>query len=239
VSAAAVVVSPHFDDAVLSLAGLLTRWGAAATVLTALGGRPAGSTPASDWDRACGFDDAATAAATRAGEDRTACARLGFTPVHLGGLDRAYRDRTGDDLAELPGALAGVAGGTPVLLPAGIGGHPDHIRVRDAALAALRAAGHEPVYLYADLPYAANLWHWDRPESDRLDGPAALAAIAALADRPAAARLDRVRLSTAEWAAKRNAVWAYASQLAPLSMTVRGLMFCPGPLQTEAVWRIY
>ena len=235
-----VVVSPHFDDAVLSVAGLLSRWGATATVVTALGGRPGTGTPVSDWDRLCGFDDPVTAATIRAGEDRAACAHLGFTPIHLGGLDSAYRGPAGpeDDLAELSSALAGVARGVPVLLPAGIGGHHDHVRVRDGGLAALAAGGHSPVYLYADLPYAGNLWHWGRPEFDRLDGPHALATIAALATCPGTATVTQVRLTAGEWATKRAAVWAYASQLAPLAMTVRGLMLHPGPLQMEAVWQI-
>jgi LmbE family N-acetylglucosaminyl deacetylase len=231
-----LVVSPHLDDAVLSTAGLLIRRGRPATVVTVFAGAPAAGEPVSDWDRLCGFDDARVAAGVRADEDRRACAHLELSAVHLDHVEGGHGDC---DLADLRHLLTTVPGGTTVLVPAGIGGHRDHIRVRDAALAALADGGPGPVHLYADLPYAANLWHWGQPaHSDRLCGPAALRAIAALPEAPAQAVLDWVRLTAAEWARKRRAVWAYASQLGCLSLTTRSLMAYPGPLQTEATWRI-
>jgi LmbE family N-acetylglucosaminyl deacetylase len=227
-----LVVSPHLDDAVLSTAGLLGRWGRPTTVVTAFAGMPEPAEPVSDWDRFCGFDDARVAAQVRAAEDRAACAGLAVTPMHLSHIEG------NSELTELRQLLTALPNGTTVLVPAGIGGHVDHVRVRDTALTAL-ADGTGPIHLYADLPYAANLWLWGQPaHADRLSGPAALQTIAALADAPRQAVVDWVRLTAAEWARKRDAVWAYASQLACLSLTARSFMSYPGPLQTEATWRI-
>jgi LmbE family N-acetylglucosaminyl deacetylase len=224
-----VVVSPHFDDAVLSTAGLLVRRNTPATIVTVFAGLPESAEPVSDWDRLCGFDNAQAATQTRASEDRDACRRLGLTAIHLSCVEGV------DDLQPLRDLVSSLPEGTVVWLPAGIGGHHGHTRVRDAALT---AAASGPVYVYADLPYAANLWHWGHPEFTSLDGTAGLQAVAALKAAPARAALEVVRLSAIEWARKRDAVWAYASQLGPLSLKSRALMACPGPLQTEALWQI-
>ncbi|MFG1675334.1 PIG-L family deacetylase [Micromonospora sp. NPDC049282] len=233
-----LVVSPHLDDAMLSTTGLLTRLGRPTVVATVFAGSPDQARSVSDWDRYCGFDDASGAARVRAEEDRIACAVLGATALHLTGVDGAYGGG-GGGLDELRAVLAGLPDGTTVLLPAGIGGHQDHVRVRNDGLRWLTGRTRVGVQLYADLPYAAALWHWGAEGSERVLGDRhALRTIAMLDDPPAEAVLRWVRLSGAEWAVKRRAVWAYASQLAPLSVTARGLMSCPGPLQTEAVWRI-
>jgi LmbE family N-acetylglucosaminyl deacetylase len=56
--------------------------------------------------------------------------------------------------------------------PGGIGEHPDHVQVREAALALGRAGG-PPVTMYAELPYAAKRgwpeWVTGRPPRDGLD----------------------------------------------------------------------
>ena len=59
-----VVVSPHLDDAVLSLGGAISRAsraGAHVTVLTVLAGDSDSSEPAGSWDRRAGFETEADA----------------------------------------------------------------------------------------------------------------------------------------------------------------------------------
>src|SRR5690242_11145568 len=81
-----VVISPHLDDAVLSLGAALSwaaRHGARVTVLTVLAGRPDSSTPAGEWDAGSGFGTEGEAATARREEDERACEVLGATPVWL------------------------------------------------------------------------------------------------------------------------------------------------------------
>jgi DNA-binding response OmpR family regulator/LmbE family N-acetylglucosaminyl deacetylase len=238
----AVVLSPHFDDAVLSAAGLIASTGQAA-VVTVLGGEPACHVEASHWDRLWGFDTAAEAAQVRAREDVHACQLLAADSVHLPYLDGPY-DGAGslDGLVEL---LSGLPPHTRVVVPAGIGGNPDHLRVRDAALAALAELPDRRFGLYADLPYAARLWHWGELGYDAvLDGWAGLQVLAGLSPKQlpggetADLQVDQVRLDGELWQLKRRAVCAYSSQLGPLGSQVFGLMAHPGPLQHEVIWWI-
>src|SRR6185369_15623364 len=72
-----LIVSPHFDDAVLSCGANLLTGGPPATVLTVCGGAPAPGTPPSSWDWRCGFLDGHSAAVRRRQEDERACAAAG------------------------------------------------------------------------------------------------------------------------------------------------------------------
>jgi LmbE family N-acetylglucosaminyl deacetylase len=231
-----VVVSPHFDDAVLSVAGhLLRRHGGPAAVVTVFGGEPDGGAPASEWDRLCGFDSPVTAARVRQREDRAACAALGVDAVHLPHPDDPYRPPGAplDDLVDLltsalrPGAL--------VLAPAGIGRNPGHVQVRDAIAGRLSRLRDAEVRLYAELPYASAAPDWGTaragPDCWSDDVPEHLRA----AD---AAGAERVELTPAEWARKREALFSYASQLASLTLGFRRFTRVPGPLQFELTWTI-
>ena len=80
-----VVVSPHVDDAVFSLAGTLARAarsGAEVEVLNDLCPRPAASEePANGWDTRAGFTTEGEAARARRDEDREACRLVGAEPT--------------------------------------------------------------------------------------------------------------------------------------------------------------
>jgi LmbE family N-acetylglucosaminyl deacetylase len=146
-----VVVSPHLDDAVLSLPCTVRAWvarEARVVVLTA-------------------FTEGDEGYAIRRDEDRRALSLLGAEPLHAGLLDAPYRrslSRTFRDLvlpplasddadaAEATAVLAArVAALAPdvVLLPLGVGEHVDH-RVVHAMHARLSG----PVGFYEDRPYA-------------------------------------------------------------------------------------
>ena len=154
-----LLLSPHWDDAVLDCWSLLTG-SRELQVINVFAGIPAPGRLAI-WDAITGAEDSAARAQERMDEDALALARAGQEPLNLGLLDAQYRigspepalqqlDRT---LCEaLGGAGSGEAHATArVYVPAAIGGHADHVLVRRYGRMLARAA--IPVTLYADLPY--------------------------------------------------------------------------------------
>jgi LmbE family N-acetylglucosaminyl deacetylase len=226
-----VVLSPHLDDAVLSCWSVLTER-ESAIVVNVFAGVPPGGTDLRWWDRLTGAVDSPARMRERLAEDVAALALSGRKATNLDALDRQYRDAGAAPplvdllLAELPDRAA-------LYAPAGFGGHPDHLLVRDAALELARR-GH-PVTLYADLPHAIPRgWpSWVRrdgvpsPEVDdewreQMDG----------AD-PVVRELDRE-----VHAAKVQAVMSYRSQVAALdAMAFRPLLH-PWTLRYEVFWPV-
>lgn len=133
-SGSVVVISPHFDDAVLSCGNWLAAC-PGSTVLTVYSGVPPSATPLTDWDRRCGFQSADQAMLARHEENRAAMAVLGARNLDLGLLDEQYtRQQAG------PGRLTGMLATAlttlqpaVLLLPLGLF-HRDHLRVSEAAL---------------------------------------------------------------------------------------------------------
>ncbi|SLM93735.1 glycosyltransferase [Brachybacterium nesterenkovii] len=97
-----LILSPHLDDAVLSVSALLDEPGA--EVWTVFAGVPADGVSTA-WDRACGYDSGAELVRDRRLEDAAALA--GIRHRHLDLLDRAYADpgERPQDLAELAAQL--------------------------------------------------------------------------------------------------------------------------------------
>jgi LmbE family N-acetylglucosaminyl deacetylase len=86
---AALVVSPHLDDAVLSVGQFLAgRPGT--TVATIFAGYPKVLETQTDYDKLSGFNSAGEAITNRRIEDRLALAHLEAAPVHLDHLDHQY-----------------------------------------------------------------------------------------------------------------------------------------------------
>src|SRR5262245_42184425 len=80
------VLSPHLDDAALSLGATLARAtasGANVSVVTPFAGPTTSEAPAGWWDRACGFKTEGEAARRRRDEDMAACSIIGARPVWL------------------------------------------------------------------------------------------------------------------------------------------------------------
>lgn len=148
-----LVLSPHCDDAVLSLGARLsgfTREGGEATVVTLLAGDPRSDAPPGPWDRAAGFATEGEAARVRRREDEAACAELGVKALHLDGRDEQYRrDDDEGHLWEVVHALAQFY--DLVLVPAHPLQHDDHRRL--AQRAAVELADRVPVWVYAEEPY--------------------------------------------------------------------------------------
>lgn len=88
-----LVFSPHLDDAVFSLGGLLATHAPESSVVTVFSGTP--PNPVSRrWDRMCGFANSTEAMEIRRQEDIAALTSLGISAdsiIHLKHLDKQYR----------------------------------------------------------------------------------------------------------------------------------------------------
>jgi LmbE family N-acetylglucosaminyl deacetylase len=146
-----VVVSPHFDDGVLSLGASAAAWrraGASVRILTVFGGDPDSTAPAGGWDRRGGFPTEGEAARARREEDRLACAVIGATPVPLAFGSVDY-ERGGDERAVHDAVVRALDAAQLVLLPGSPLSHPDHEWLARTLFEGLGA----PIGLYAEQPY--------------------------------------------------------------------------------------
>lgn len=228
-----VVVSPHFDDAVLSAAHVLVGGGAAVTVVTVCGGAPADGA-LSEWDAVCGYPSGAAAAADRAAEDLRANQIVGARSVHLPTTDGPYRTAFPHHrvIADLAAALPADC---PVWVPAGLGGHPDHVGTREAVLALIPATSGR-VRFYADCPYAFAAG-WDAADASRAEGhrwAPHLQRLEAYLGTPALAH--PVRLDHHARRRKLAMVACHASQMRTMAPEFPGLLDPDGPLHREMYW---
>jgi LmbE family N-acetylglucosaminyl deacetylase len=179
-----LILSPHFDDAVLSLGGLLTQEGGASVVATFFAGMPP-QTMLTRWDITCGFKDSTDAIRGRTEEDRESLNFLGITNERIRTykhLDSQYRlpnQRKKDPYPDEPELEAAIAkdivslvrefeGPLKVFAPGfEVYAHVDHRVVRHAALAALRELpqGSVEFFFYQDLPYSLDIMNRMNPRS--------------------------------------------------------------------------
>jgi len=255
VSARAIFLSPHFDDAVLSCGGLIRRQvlsGTPVLVVTVFAGEPQHvelSAYATQIHSRWG--NATHPTTVRRKEDRSAMNLLGAEYLHLAYADAIYRFSQDSFVyssdqelfgpidpseATLVSRLAAMVAGLPtsqdvtVYAPLAVGNHVDHQLVRDSLLSL--QAGSSQIVFYEDYPY--------------VDKPGALT--------------DALRmLGTQEWEselqlldeqclkAKIAAIAAYQSQMATLfegdktmALRVREYSRAVSPDQgfAERYWRI-
>lgn len=233
-----VVLSPHFDDAALSLAGLIADLPGPVDIVTVYGGAPPAGASVSWWDSNCGFSSPQEAHRARLAEDAAACALLGARQVVLDHPDGPYA-APGAEPEQLDGYLAGLAPGTEILVPLG-SNQPDHEAVRRRALAALAELGAPAPTVYADLPYTGHLPEWGLPEASEALARSTRCGLAyqdLLRDYRTTVR-DALTLDDRQWAAKREAVLCYGSQLAPVSADHGPFLARGGPLASELTWNI-
>jgi LmbE family N-acetylglucosaminyl deacetylase len=131
-----VVVSPHFDDAVLGAGQLITHH-PGTTVITVMGGKPpAYPDPPGRWDALGGFRSGDDVVAARRAEDEAATAVLGARSVWLDFSEYTYlapADRPRPDrIARVLRDAIVEADPTAVLIPFGLG-NPDHFTTHDAS----------------------------------------------------------------------------------------------------------
>ena len=219
-----VIISPHFDDAVLSAWSRITP---NTTIVTVCAGIPDKETVVSSSDKKCGFDSAVTAALTRKEEDIKACNALEVKYVHLDFLDYPYARNK--KTAAVETAFASVIEDVEeVYAPIGIGCHPDHLIARDAAIELCMKKGYE-LFLYADYPYAAEK---DKCK-ERFDRDKIIEGINATLDNE-----EIVCIKSDDIRKKISAFKFYASQIAVLKSHYSELLDCPGILGTESFWRV-
>jgi LmbE family N-acetylglucosaminyl deacetylase len=145
------VLSPHLDDAVLSCWHLIEAE-ASVTVVNVFTGSPPPDTPTPWWDRITGATDPVSQMGKRREEDRQALSLAGWEAIAVDLLDAQYRreELSPAVLVEELGAV--VPRDALVYAPAAMSGHPDHVLVRDAAVALARTGFR--LALYADLPHS-------------------------------------------------------------------------------------
>lgn len=196
-----LVLSPHFDDAVLSC-GALLAYHPDSMVLTVYAGVPDADMPAPDWDRRCGFSSARQAMRVRGQENHRALAILRAHDLRLDLLDSQYGGIGAGMHAGLQAALQRHLPDI-VLFPLGLF-HEDHIRLSDTVLRLRRQHSHACLWVaYEDVPYC---WHPGRVQH-RLGTLEELGICA-----------TRWRTVWAGRSGKVQAVAAYASQLHALGM---------------------
>jgi LmbE family N-acetylglucosaminyl deacetylase len=216
------VVSPHLDDAVLSVGASMraaARRGANVTVVTVRAGNPASQTPADASNRAMGFATAGAAAVARRGEDVRACTVLGVQPLWLDFPDD--RNEQAPPSGELDRALHQELARYDVVLTPGFPLlHPDHLAVTRTVLENLGPG--RPLGLYVEQPYAT----WNVVARSRTPRRTRGAAPATLGLRVSPApRWHGSGVRPDDWLAKLRAVGAYSSQLRVLRRLPRLRIF--------------
>jgi LmbE family N-acetylglucosaminyl deacetylase len=231
-----VVLSPHPDDAVL---GAWTRLRAGdarvCNVCTAV--PPPGTL--SDLDRLFGVDDSSDLVARRLTEDAAALQLAGCDGADaLGFLDHQYR-LTPIAPTQLGLAVARSTNDASWLCaPAGIGANPDHVAVRNAALAIARERG-TPIELYAELPDAVP-FGWPGWVSGRSARPYLVPDARWTNDLPSNVALEPrpIALDAAEIACKLRALECYLTQLAALNAGPLDRITHPEIIGFELRWRV-
>jgi LmbE family N-acetylglucosaminyl deacetylase len=202
-----VLISPHLDDAVLSLGATIVRLvgrGVHVDVLSVFGCDPSSTHPSCGWDRRAGFSSEGAAAAARREEDREACRIVGAKPIVLGYRGGAYGGP--DDPEPTWRAIAEVVSGADVVLVPGFPLTNDDHRWLSTLLVERRLPA-ERLGLYAEQPYryafrrrlsTVTLEHGGEAESWVFTGS-----------------------TLRELRAKRRAILAYRSQMKLLGFTAK------------------
>jgi LmbE family N-acetylglucosaminyl deacetylase len=209
-----VVVSPHLDDAVMSLGATIAqavRAGADLVVLTVFAYIPSSEALAGPWDTSCGYSTEGQAARARREEDRRACLILGAKPRWLDFGAEPYERRGSQD--EIWSAVeAETRGADAVLLPGYPLTHPDHSELSELLLRKGLSCG--ALALYAEQPYQ----FWKRKI------PLVSSIAPALQDLIGGSLTWSRVLTDSEYRGiKRRAVQSYRSQLRHLGLGAFGL----------------
>lgn len=144
----ALLISPHFDDAILS-AGQFMSERPDTVVLTVFGGNPQDLDMQTDYDAKCGFKDARDAVSVRRKENDAATALLGAAKIDFEFPDGQYGEEVSEwQITQALQHLIDAHDYDFIMGPIGLG-HPDHMKVADALL---KVKTDVPVYLWEDMP---------------------------------------------------------------------------------------
>lgn len=215
---AALIVSPHLDDAVLSV-GQVMAGRVDMTVATVFSGVPNDCRQLTSYDANCGFESAELAIRARRGEDAAALRCLDAHPYWLDFADNQYGEPVNEP-AIVDALAAAVDEVAPKLLIGPLGlAHPDHHTTRRAYQRLVVDTTIE-AWIYEDLPSRV-MWPEEVPE--------ALAWWKEKGHRP-----ELGFVGTGPLRRKQEALGCYASQL----WALRGLNE-HAYLVPERVWRLW
>jgi LmbE family N-acetylglucosaminyl deacetylase len=236
-----LLLSPHWDDAVLDCWSLLVSARDVAVVNLCAGIPAPGSL--APWDAITGATDSAARVRERIAEDARALARAGRTPVNLPFLDAQYRPAApAPTLEEIDRALCAILPSTSrVHVPAGVGGHVDHLLARRYGRTLLRAG--IPVTLHVDLPYCVlHGWpHWvDGTQADPHRNVDAfwMEFLKGVPELPPLRSAHVARLDDAAAAAKLKAMRCYETQFPGLDYGAGRLLSDPEIHRFEVSWEL-
>jgi LmbE family N-acetylglucosaminyl deacetylase len=235
-----LVLSPHFDDAVLDCWTLLSGTGEL-NVVNVFAAAPApGSVTL--WDATTGARDSAERVQERVIEDASALGCANRTPSNLSFLDAQYRSPPPPTLEAIDRELSGrVPSASRVHVPAGIGSHPDHLLTRRYGRMLLRAG--MPVTLYAELPYCV-LHGWPEWVDGRERNPHRnvdafwMSFLDDVPELPDLRTAQVFNLDPAAASAKLAAMRCYETQFACLDYGARGLLSDPQIHGFEVRWEL-
>jgi LmbE family N-acetylglucosaminyl deacetylase len=204
-----VVVSPHFDDAIMSLGSSISyaaQRGTKIEVLTVFADIPTSEAPASLWDRQCGFSTEGEAARARRDEDRQACSTVGAESRWLNFGCESY-DRRGSEDDIWSAVTSAIGNANSVIIPGFPLAHADHLCLSKLLLRN-RPEG-QRVGLYVEQPYAFYL-------KKKARSLAVAPSLTPMIQDP----LEWTRMGAAQThrRAKLEAVRCYRSQLRPLGL---------------------
>jgi len=237
-SAPELVLSPHWDDAVLDCWSLLSS-DRELVVVNVFAGAPAPGR-LTLWDAITGASDSAERARERLAEDTVALARAGREPLNLPFLDAQYRPPPGPTLEQIDRAVSSEApSASRVYVPAGLGSHPDHVLVRRYGRMLARAG--LPVSLYADVPYCVTHgWpHWvegREPEATRNVDAFWQSFLDGVPEMPPLRSAHVERLDEANAAAKLEALRCYRTQFPAMNGGAKQLLADPAIHGFEVRW---
>ena len=224
-----IVVSPHFDDAIMSLGSSIAHaahQGAKIEVLTVFADIPTSDAPASPWDRQCGFLTEGQSASARRDEDRQACSIVGAEPRWLNfGCDSYDRRGSEDDIWSAVTSAIGSA--DSVIIPGFPLAHADHLCLSKLLLRK-RPTG-QRVGLYVEQPYAFYL-------KKRARSLAVTPSLLPMINGPL--EWKRMGAARAHRRAKLQAVRCYRSQLRHLGLgniRLRRMLWHEASLGGEAI----
>jgi LmbE family N-acetylglucosaminyl deacetylase len=216
---AALIFSPHLDDAVLSV-GQVMAGRPDMTVATVFSGVPHDCQQLTSYDANCGFTDAAQAITARRGEDRAALGHLAARPVWLDFIDHQY-DQPANEAAIVDALAAVVDEVAPTLIIGPLGlAHPDHHAARRSFERLVATTPQIEAWVYEDLPSRV-LWPEEVPE--------ALAWWKEKGHRP-----ELGFVGTGPLERKQEALAGYASQLGLLDALSAHAYLVP-----ERLWRLW
>jgi LmbE family N-acetylglucosaminyl deacetylase len=209
-----VVVSPHLDDAIMSLGSTIAYAagaGAKIEVVTVFTDVASSDAPASPWDRQCGFLTEGQAANARREEDSQACSIVGAEPRWLNFGSECYERRGSEDDIWCA-VTAAICGADTVLIPGFPLAHSDHAYLTNLLLC--KGLNRQRVGLYVEQPYPSELNK--APDSSPV-APALKQII------KGSLPWSRIRTSRTYRRTKARAVRSYRSQLFHLQLRGLGL----------------